>query len=419
MKFLGPTFTSRLLAMAAVAWVSSGLPSELHAQAAHRSISFDSRYVVHESNEAMSRFGLDLFDLATRPGGWIGSAGRGRSALAGVVVLATAFYVGEAHSLANHEFGHGTRNGAAGFGTVYGFGTLRDASDVSDALASGALSENIYAYFVRSLVAGSGGFAIRRAEGGPFSPLSPERLDALRWEGARRAGGMNNEMFMTEGIEDAVAAGRGHVAYYTGYLKGKLSASDFSSSSANFGDIPRLVNFYRDRGLDIEASDLDRGSKSAFLVSALSYQFVAGVVRTLAGGEIDIRPWVFRGIEAPNTSFYMNRDGLSLKVRSAARFGDFRMPFALERLYHGDARTEVTVGGEGQFERSRWRADLIVGRALGFSAEWSYAVEGRLHIAAGVTQRSERNLHGERHIPSLEGGATYRGLHGRLTWRYE
>jgi hypothetical protein len=397
-----------------------GAPVEVEGQApASRSFSLDSRYFVQtHSNVAAGQFGVDMANLTTLTADLISPGSRLRDAGRGLSVLVTSFYLGEAFSLAYHEYGHGTRNAAVGFGSLYGFGTLRTAEDAQAALAAGGLHDNFLTYYLGSITTGTGGFALRTTEGAPFNPLSAERRSELAWDGLRRAGGMNNEMFFSELIEDEVYRNGGHVGFFSGYVKGKLSASGFSSSSNEFGDIGRVVSFYQAQGLAIDQDAIEAASWKAFLLSTLSYQVTYTALGVFVGQPFRFRPWTVRGIEPPNTSFYMNRDGLSLKVRSGYGRGAWRFPVSVERIIEGVTTTEVGAGVQRRGTPFGFDVHLTAGRRLEGQFLVRYLLRLALELSGGYTLFDQRNLSGARLIPSLQGGSVYHGVHVRLAFLY-
>ena len=113
------------------------VPSLVGAQTdeTRRTFSFDSRYVVRTySNDAVSGFGVDVLNLSTLPTELIEPSTRLRNAGQGVLLLVGSTIMGQAFSLAYHEYGHGTRAAAAGQKPRYGFGTISTDAQVQAAL---------------------------------------------------------------------------------------------------------------------------------------------------------------------------------------------------------------------------------------------------------------------------------------------
>ena len=377
-----------------------------------RTLSFDSRYFIRtNSNRAVGQFGIDMVNLATLPADLIGPGSRLRNVGQGLVLLFTASYLTEGFSLAYHEYGHGTRNSAIGFRSLYAFGTAQN-----DAMRAKTY-DNIFSFYLRTFYK-NGGFTLRTSENAHFTPFTEEEQWELRWNILRRAGGMNNEMVYTELIEDEVYRHGGHIGFLTAYLKGKLSPSHFSDSAGEFGDLNRVVAAYEEHGFRLDKDQIDSGSQIAFYFSAMTYQLFYQTFRMFTGKSYRFQPWEYRGLQLPNTSFYMTRSGLSHKVRSAYRSGSWRFPFAVEHVFEGNRRTEVSFGAEKQYERVEYGLTAIIGKQLEMELDVGYRLDKWFLISAGYALYDVRNLHGERLIPSLEHGSTYHDFYLRASLTY-
>ncbi len=381
-----------------------------------RSFSLDSRYFIQTySNRAVGLFGIDMYNLATLPADLIGPGTKLRNFGQGLALLLVAAYLSDGISIAYHEYGHGTRLAAIGFRPLYAFG--RAETHLVSALESGETYDNLFAYYVRTFYK-NGGFTIRSSENTPFTPFTEDQQRELRWNVLRRAGGMNNEMFFTEIIEDEVYRNGGHIGFLMAYLKGKLSASHYSDSAKPSGDLNRVVTAYEEYGFGIDKDRIDTGSQISFFLSGMTYQLFYQTFGIFLGKQFRFRPWEFRGVQLPNTSFYMTSSGLSYKVRSAYSSGSWRFPIALEHVYEGDRRTEVSFGGEKQSARIGYGFKIIVGKQLEMELDVRYRFDKRLLVSAGYGLYDVRNLHGERLIPSLEHGSTFHDLYLRAALIY-
>jgi len=222
----------------------------------------------------------------------------------------------------------------------------------------------------------------------------------------------------TELIEDEVYRHGGHIGFLTAYLKGKLSPSHFSDSAGKFGDLNRVVAAYEEQGFLIDKDKIDSGSQIAFYFSAMSYQLFYQTFRMFTGKSYRFQPWEYRGLQLPNTAFYMTRSGLSQKVRSAYRSGSWRFPFAVEHVFEGNRRTEVSFGAEKRYERMGVGLTAIVGKQIEVEFDVAYRLDKWFLISAGYALYDVRNLHGERLIPSLEHGSTYHDFYLRASLIY-
>ena len=197
-----------------------------------------------------------------------------------------------------------------------------------------------------------------------------------------------------------------------------MATRNYESGLGVFNDVTNIVNYYQGRGYNIDNDKIGNGSKVSLFTSALSYQFFYQFVRMFSGKSVRFRPWEFRGVQLPNTLFYMNRSGLSYKIRSGYRFGEWRFPFAVEYGFEGEKRTEFTFGAEKGFEKITAAFEAIIGKRLDLALDVSYRQNKWLMLSGGYALYDQRNLHGERLIPSLEHGSVYHDFYLRASLTY-
>jgi len=179
------------------------------------------------------------------------------------------------------------------------------------------------------------------------------------------------------------------------------------------------VTQYYDRvGYEIDRDDIDSGSLRSFFLSASSYQLGLQIVRMFAGMSTYFRPWAPYGIELPNTSFYLTSSGLSYKIRSGFRFGDWRFPGAVEFVYSGDPRTEVTLGAERSHRGVFASAGATIGKAVEPWLDLKYRVHRNVKLSAGYAYYSHKNLNGERMAPSLENRSDFHEVYAGVAVVY-
>ena len=400
-----------------------------------RTLSFDSRYVIQGySNKAVGQFGIELFNLATLPANLIvkpdTSLTKGdkkflfydshqlRNVANGLLLFAGSIFIKNSFQFAYHEYGHGTRLAAIGFKASYGHSAIANDADLQ-AILSGEvkLYDNLFYFYLSSLFDATG-FTIIIEEDTLFSPLYNE-LNNNGWDGLLQMGGFNNEMLFSEFIEDEMHRNGGHIGFLIPYINGKLAAQNYPTTGVGvFNDVTNIISYYQGRGYNIDNDKISKGDKVSLFTSTLSYQLVYQFLNMLSGKSSRFHPWEFRGIELPNTLFYMNRSGLSYKIRSGYRFGEWRFPFALEYVFEGEKRTEVGFGAEKQFDNLTTAFEAIIGKRLEFAMDVSYRQSKWLMISGGYALYDERNLHGERLIPSLEHGSTYHDFYLRASLTY-
>lgn len=395
--------------------VSNAIPAQTASLA--RTFSLDSRIFGRtHSNDAVANFGIDVLNLATLPTRLIEPNTKLRNAGQGVLLLVGSTVLGQAFQLAYHEFGHGTRTAAVGLRPRYGFGTLYTAEDIEAALRAPPEHESFFGYFLESLFNDTG-YALVSPGDPLFPPPSDEELVGSGWAVLLTAGGLNNEMLFSERIEDEIYQNGGHIGFFTTYVNGKLAASQYDLDGPT-GDVGNTVLNYQVRGFDIDKSRIDSASRTAFFLSSMSYQLIYQTLRTFTGKSIRFTAWEVGGLQLPNTSFYMTRSGLSYKVRSGYRMGEWRFPFAVEHVFEGDDRTEVTLGAEKEFEKFTAAFETTLGERFECAMDVSYRQSKRVTVSGGYALYDQRNLHGERLIPSLEGGSIYHDFHAGVSLAY-
>jgi len=396
-----------------------------------RTFSFDSRFVIQKySNKAIGQFGIELVNLATLPADLIiktdtttvisekrflfydshqlRNVGNGLLLFIGSVFLSNSF------TFSYHELGHGTRAAAVGLKSWYSHQVITSKADYQGVLSGSIKSyDDFFSLYVSSLFNQSGSAIIGDTL---FTPLTEELDDG--WDGVIQTGGLNNEMLFSEFIEDELYRNGGHIGFIIPYLSSKLSAQSYESGLGVFNDVTNIVNYYQSRGYNIDGDIISNASKVSFYTSSLSYQFFYQIIRMFSGKSVRFYPWEFHGIQLPNTLFYMNRTGLSYKIRSGYRFGEWRFPIAFEYMFKGENRTEVSFGVEKQFNKLRTNYEVIIGKRLELGLDISYALSKWFMISGGYALYDKRNLHGERLIPSLENGSTYHDIYFRASLTY-
>ena len=380
-----------------------------------RTFSLDSRYVGRSySNDAMAGFGIGLFNLATLPIQLIEPSSRLRNVGRGLLLLVESIFVGEAFLITYHEYGHGTRAAARGWRPRYGFGLILTDADLQAALQGPPEHETFFGFFFNSFGQGSA-YALAGPDDLLFTPPSEDLVED--WAILLNAGGLNNEMLFAERIEDEISRNDGHIGFLPAYVNAKLSTIQYSVVGV-FGDVDNTVRSYQAMGFDIDQDRIDSASRASFFLTSLSYQLIYQTVRMFTGESIRFTAWAPGGVELPNTSFFMTRSGLSYRVRTGYRTGPWRFPLAVESVFEGDGRTEVSLGAERHLARTYLRARATFGEALGVGLSADYRIRDKVALSAGYTLYDSRNLLGERLIPSLENGSRYHNLFVRLSFAY-
>ncbi|MBT4053066.1 MAG: SDR family oxidoreductase [Bacteroidetes Order II. Incertae sedis bacterium] len=317
-----------------------------------------------------------------------------RNVANGLLLFFGSTFLSSSFTFAYHEYGHGTRAAAVGFRPFYGHGAIETDADLQAALSGSVKTNDNFLSFYASSLFNIGGFTLAVPEKTRFAPLTDELNDG--WDSLLQTGGLNNEMLFTEFVEDELHRQGGHIGFLIPFLSGKLAAQNYATGSGVFNDVTNIANYYQSRGFKIDNDDIGSGSKVSIFASALSYQFVYQFLRIFSGKTARFHPWKVRGLYLPNTLFYMNRSGLSYKIRSGYRSGEWRFPFAIEYVFEGEKRTEFTVGAEKEFEKITAGFEATVGRHFEFAFDASYRHNERFIISGGYALYDQRNLHGER-----------------------
>ncbi len=376
-----------------------------------RALSLDSRYFIHGySNSAVGRFGIEMIHLGGLPANLIfepdsvaesdekmflfynarqlSHVGEGLTLLVGSASLALGFH------LAYHEYGHGTRLAAIGYEPIYGHGM------------SEKTYQNFLSYYFSSLF-DLGGWTSYRGQ--LFRPVFEEG-----WDGLFSMAGVNNSMFFSEMVEDELYRYGGHIGFSTSYVLGKLTATGPGPAS----DIRNVLEYYRSRGFDIDRRTITRAATTSLLLSALSYQFAYQFVKLAMGESVRFHAWEIGGVQLPNSAFYLTRAGLSYKIRSGYRYDSWRFPVAVEYVFEGESRTEISFGAENQFGDLSAKLQTIIGRKFELELELDYRFNDWFLLSGGYALYDKNNLHGERLIPSLQYGSTYHDIYLRASLVY-
>lgn len=376
-------------------------------------MSFDTRYALTPySNELFANFGIEALDLAAAPAEAITVRGTGGDIMRGIALGVATDFVARAYKLAYHEFGHGTRAASFGFRPYFGHGALPTIAEADQTLASGGLDDDFFGYFLGSFYQG-GGYTYLPDANVLFAPADDAELEASGFDLIWNAGGLNNEMLITERLEDRIRRGGGHAGMLSSWARGKITATIYGRGK-RIGDVNAILDWYDLQGHDFEQGDLRQGSMVSLLFSATTYELLYRFGRVFGGDPIRYEPWAPFGIELPNVGFFLTTSGLSYRVSSGYRRGRWRFPVAVERVFDGDTRMEYTLGGEWGPGPYYLAASLTVGEQIGVALSVDRRVGDRLLVSGGYTLYDARNLSGERLIPSLESGPRYHDLFLRL-----
>jgi len=400
----------------------------------NRTLSFDSRYFTQEySNKAVGQFGIDLMNLATLPGDLLMKTNSNsikgeniflfydskelRNVGRGLLTFIGSIFLSNSYGFAYHEYGHGTRAAAIGLKPYYGHGPIETEGDLQAALSGATkLYDNFFSFYLASL-SNTRGFSIVKPGDTIFNPLE-EELNNGWWKGLTSAGGLNNSMLFTEFVEDELYQNTGHLGFMRSYLNGKLAISNYGIGLGLGNDINNVTNYYQEKGFNVDIDRITKGSKISFYTSTLSYQFVYQLFNMFTGKSAHFKPWEIKGVQLPNTYFYMNRQGISYKINSGYRYQEWRFPVSVEYIYEGESQKEITLGAQKKSDKLTSSFEMILGNVFEFSLDASYNLNNKIILSSGYELYNRGNLHGERLIPSLEHGAKFHSIYLKASFAY-
>lgn len=370
-------------------------------QDAGRTLSLDTGYTtVAENNRSFANLWLELesavsgvFDLADERT-LLGESVFGRLALFAGVQSAWS-YPSKNMMVANHELGHGTRILALGYQPLYN----GEPSSLS-------MLPHIFG----------------RPRGGETSTENwPKFAFSFRdgtfprdWFTNIYAAGMNNSTMFAEELEDEALYNTGHVNTIASYLNAKDDAYDYATSAGTTGDMEFVTEAYEEKGYKITAGDVANGSRTALFGSLTTYAYLWSVVNYLRDGNPNVSPFFIGHWKLPDLSFYLNRNGLSYRLRSSYVEEDRAFPFSIESIYNGTPTIEVSFGFRSltPFKNIRKTGSLVqiyfndTGGA-GLKAIKDFLVTESSFISLYGSVFSINSLEGERNMGHLKANLGY------------
>ncbi len=395
-------------------------------------LSLDTRYFYPGySNRAVGQLGTELLQLSSLPadalvrkdsinsmeGNFLFYSKReARFMVNGLLKFVTSAIISPGFTFAYHEYGHGTRAAAVGFRPFYGHGSIRSPDDYLFAISGAVkLNDSFLPYYLASLF-NTAGYTVTKPDDFLFNP----RFDLLDagWDLDLAASGINNEMLFSEYIEDDISYRGGHLGHLIPYISGKLSAQNYSISNGIFNDLGNILRIYKDQGKDISEEDVKRGSWIAALGSTMSYQLMWQMINMFRGKDSNFSPWHIGAFDLPNTSFYINQEGLSLKIKSTYYNKKWRFPFFIEHIIQGGGQTEVGLKAQRRFDKFELALGTIVSKSVELDAEVIYKPHKKFFFSAGYTLYNLNNLNGRRLIPDLQNANSFNALFLRVSYVY-
>jgi hypothetical protein len=238
------------------------------------------------------------------------------------------------------------------------------------------------------------------------------------------AGGLNNNVYMTQRIEDEIWLNQGqHMQLTTNYFMDKTSTflqtlltSEVLSAEKLFSNIPLdyvcvLDTWSNDLDIKISRTELQLYSILSYFLSAQTYMNMYQVYQTWMNGENQVYPAEWKGIRLPNVGLYLTTKGPTYNVRSGYRWGEsLFFIVGTEFVLNGKQVIEGTLGIRKVFPtvgNSYIHGEVVFNHeAVGGTLYGGSKLFNTVNIEAGITYHNVNTLLGERHIPSLLTGST-------------
>jgi len=395
-------------------WLGVGAAWGQAPQAPEKSISLDSG-MGQPNNRAVGHLGIEMLEslgaLSDSTGNWAGDSYMGLLLKSYTEIYAT-YYVTSRYALVYHEMGHASRCQAMGASTYYTF--LNETTPRYN---------NVYSYFLAAMSKNYDG-GLTWCSGGAVPATAPADFAAI----VGVTGGMNNSMYFSEQIEDEIYFNGGHWLWLFPYLSEKMDAANYVSVIQNStvlapgtGDPEVIQQFYAGKGYAITLNDMKQASLNSLAGSATAWMLLYKTlihnddtaVRAFDLGVFDAGGQEVRW-RLPDTEMYFTTRGLSYKVRSAFRWGDWYFPFALETVTKGGSGSEVSMGvvkKDKQSDAPLEYSVMLIGPNLETYVRWDY-------LTLGLSHHHVASLHGERQIMDLTKRNTNQEFWLRVSYYY-
>ncbi|MBF0297828.1 MAG: hypothetical protein HQK51_03865 [Oligoflexia bacterium] len=390
-------------------------PKAAHTNEIERFISYDNEYNVNlNNNRSIGNFEVEfiqlesgIFDLVSKKT-LVGKNPFTRSIL-NFVSLYPLWITTKALSISYHEFGHGTRSKALGYEVDYHF------------FNDGKSYDNYWDYFVASFSQNTNGGYSRAYGTAKFnSPFNAIDTSIITY-----AGGLNNEMFLAETIENTIYNYNGHSLMFVNYVTGKLSTEGYirneKSIPSDFkGDPTVLSEKYHEKGIYINRSDLGNASIISLLASSTTYSLLYGNIKYLSTGNSVVKTFKLGPLRIPDTSFYINPNGISFKISSGYSYGSSgsKFPLAIEFISKGKSVIEPTFGIRHEFLNHAVQLSCTGINGLSIEGRFEFRLGKNINITAGFNHYDIRNMLGTRMIKSFDSNADSSDIWGRLSILY-
>ncbi len=348
----------------------------------------------YNSNEGIAYFPMSLFD--TYDWGFrklsLDSNIFGRS-FSFLLSLYLSNYLNETYIRTPfHEFGHATRFQS------YGYKIRRYEVGNDSSVTANSYFEMV---FKRSETGDEGAATV-----GTFSVLNTSQDLIVS------AGGMNNEILLSERLSDRIYERGGSVPDLYFYYLIKNGPYNYFTISTSTGDPAYILKDYNTLGLNISETNVLDSYKFSLLASGTFYSLLWGNIKYLYNGEQNIKPLEIFGFSLPDFYTYLNSKGLSTetvlhyRVNETLNFG-----LSFEKVYNGSPYEEISPQvrlalklNSNYFKFLILKPQLLIG--FGDNVDWGGSLltelEGKYFgTFAKYTYYNKNTLYGERNIPFI------------------
>jgi hypothetical protein len=431
-----------------IIFTAVSLAAEITHPLTKRKISFDSGYINNlNTNRAIGNFGLESYQAFSAQFEYLLLNTAEGEGLAKYYLRYFMFLVGEyvilynPYALTYHEYGHFSRSKAYG-----GNPTFHYMKDDAYRFEGSTGYTDFWTYYKRGYSITYDTLFNRNAIGGGY--VNTDSYSGVDYENEhrenftrkiyQRAGGLNNQAYLAELIEDDIYFRGGTVAYMWTYIYQKLAPLMYvryaeKSLGEGTGDIYNIITLYDGKGYNITRGDIQLYSGLSLLLSSTTYMLIGNWYLYIIGlqkaseNTQNLNALEYEGFKIPDLAFYFTDRGLTYKLKSGYRFdsGDYIIPFAVEFVVKGDQAVEPSVGVIRVFDGYTAGGNLIFNTAMddpfpvGFdlSAEY-FLFEKRAGISAGLVHYNGSTYFGKRNHPDYAAGIRYNELWVRASLYY-
>ncbi|BBH53775.1 hypothetical protein [Fluviispira sanaruensis] len=291
-----------------------------------------------------------------------------------------------------HEFGHATRFQS------YGYNIIRYNVGEDNSVTANSYFEMVF----------------KRAKTGPVGASTSGNYSLLNTSQDLivTAGGVNNEILLSERLSDRIYERGGSVPDLFFYIDNKNGPEEYFSISSASGDPAIILKRYKTLGLNISKEDIMSSYNFSLFASGTFYSLLWGNIKYFYNGEQDIKPIEIFGFSLPDFYTFLNSRGLSIKTILNYRVNDaLNFGLSYEKVYNGISYDEFVSQfrlalklNSSYFKYLIIKPQLLIG--AGDTVDWGGSLLTELEgtyfgTFAKYTYYNSNTLYGERNIPFI------------------